>query len=465
MSLRRTAPSYKHWIALALAHALRADALAPGGRRRNALLARARNCLGRLPGWLPPLVDRLARMPLPVWRKHTVPTLAEHLLDLPEFGAAFDAARYLLPRVRRLLLRPAAMGMRPLAFDAIALPDLPTARALADWLGIDLARLEWFAGRQQHFREAQASDDHRPPRPSATRHYRCLLRAKRNGGLRLIEAPKPDLQRVQRRLLDGLLSRLPPHEAAHGFVKGRDVRTHAAVHAGQACVLAFDMRDFFCSIGYARIHALWRTLGHPEGVADLLATLCTTRTPAAVRERLHGEGAIDFLGAKRLASPHLPQGAPTSPALANLCAFRLDLRLESLAHRFGARYSRYADDLVFSGPASLSHRHRSLHAWVDAIVRSEGFALHPAKTRRMTAGMQQRITGVVVNERPNLPRRDYDLLRAELHRLAQAPSVDASLRAHLLGRLAWALRFVVPSRAAKLRRLFDRIRFESSNGN
>lgn len=192
-----------------------------------------------------------------------------------------------------------------------------------------------------------------------------------------------------------------------------------------------------------------------------LTALCATRTPLAVRERLRQAG-MGWRQVRRLASAHLPQGAPTSPALANLCAFRLDMRLAALAERFGARYSRYADDLVFSGPPALSTRFRTLHAWVAAIAQAEGFALHPNKTRRLPAHRQQRVTGLVVNLRPNLPRADYDRLRAELHRLARQSAlapVPAALRAPLQGRLAWALRFVCASRAAKLTRLWQAIAF------
>jgi hypothetical protein len=176
-----------------------------------------------------------------------------------------------------------------------------------------------------------------------------------------------------------------------------------------------------------------------------------------VREPLREAKALDFQAAKRLASPHLPQGAPTSPALANLCAFGLDLRLEGLAHRFGARYSRYADDLVFSGPAPLAQRFRQLHAWVDAIAADEGFALHPGKLRRALSHQQQRVTGLVVNAQPNIAREDYDLLRAELHRAANMGHVDPERRAHLQGRVAWACQALAPSRIVKLRALLAEV--------
>jgi hypothetical protein len=165
---------------------------------------------------------------------------------------------------------------------------------------------------------------------------------------------------VQRAIHAGLLQHVPVHEAAHGFVAQRSVATHAAAHAGQAVVIKFDLRDFFGSIRAAQVAAAWRTLGYPAGVARCLAALCTHRTARMVVDRLREDGGLDWLGAKRLRAAHLPQGAPTSPTLSNLCAFGLDLRLDGLAWAFGATYTRYADDLVFSGGEALRHQFRAL---------------------------------------------------------------------------------------------------------
>ncbi|UXH79233.1 reverse transcriptase family protein [Roseateles amylovorans] len=462
--MTRHAPlTYPRWIALALARALQADDHLTHGRSVDALLARAMQCLddGARP-WLLPLCRALAAWPEPMWRAQTVRTLADRLQTMAPFDERQDASTYDRWRVRRLLLRPTRQLPLPFALEGLTLPALPTESSVAEWLDLTLDELDWLAGDAHRYREATATPQR--PQVTAARHYQTLLLTKRRGGLRLIEAPLPRLKAVQRRVLTGLLAQVPVHEAAHGFVPGRNVATHAAGHAGAAFVVSFDLQDFFPSIGRARIEALFRTLGYAEAVAGRLAALCTTRTPATVRERLAADGPMGpmgFLGVRRLASPHLPQGAPTSPALANLCAFGLDLRLDGLAHRFGARYSRYADDLVFSGPERLGRDLRTLQAWVQGIIEDEGFRLRHDKTRRMPAAGRQRVTGVVVNTRPNLPREDYDRLRAELHRLAAQGPVDPGLRAPLLGRLAWATQFVVPSRATKLRRMFDDIRFKT----
>ena len=251
-------------------------------------------------------------------------------------------------------------------------------------------------------------------------------------------------------------------------MRGRNVRSHVAAHAGQALLIRFDLRDFFTHIHAARVRALWRALGHTRAASDLLTRLTTTRTPAAVRERLDESHSVLPLAPTvaqrraqdhRLQRAHLPQGAPTSPALANLCAFGLDVRLSALARRFGAHYSRYADDLVFSGPATLHGQLRNLRAWVAAIVRDEGFALRADKTRAMPAHQRQQVTGVVLNAHPNLSRPQFDAMKARLHRLSLQQAVPLAQRAPLLGQLQWAQQWLSPARQRKLQALFDAICF------
>lgn len=467
--------SYRTWIARSLARALLADADKPGGTRRTALQARAVATLGENPMWLASVIEPLAALPPLRWQMLDVDTLTQRILNPPRthavsasaFADGFDnelaeedddalaqAEDFYsliddeLPHVRRLILRPARMRPRPLGLDTCDLPDLPTVKELAQWLDLPLDRLLWLS----------------PSTPLGANHYRYKLQPKRTGGLRLLEIPKAGLKRVQRAIHNGLLQQVPVHEAAHGFVVGRSVATHAAAHAGQPVVIKFDLQDFFGSIRAAQVAAVWRTLGYPTDVARCLATLCTHRTTRMVVDRLRDDGGLDWLGAKRLRAAHLPQGAPTSPTLANLCAFGLDLRMEGLAWTFGATYTRYADDLVFSGPESLRPQFRALQAWVAAIAQDEGFALHPDKTRCLPQHRQQRITGIVVNTHPNTPRQDFERLKACLHQCVQnGPASQntaqlADFRRHLLGRIAWVKQFNA-ARAAKLMGLFRRIQW------
>jgi hypothetical protein len=316
---------------------------------------------------------------------------------------------------------------------------------LADWLDVSLADLAWFADTKGMNRRAA---DRR------LRHYRYLWL---NG--RLVEAPKPRLRAMQRQILAEILGFVPTHPAAHGFVPGRSPHTFAAPHAGQRIVIRLDVLSFFASVTAARVYGLFRTLGYPEPVAYTLTGLCTTWTPAPVRR---GAPSIPdrHYRLALLGSPHLPQGAPTSPALANLCGFRLDRRLTGLARTYGLRYTRYADDLAFSG----SVRHPSTFVErVRLIAADEGFRLNPAKTRIRTAAERQALAGLVVNAAPAVARTEYDALRALLHNAArtgldeQNREGHADFPAYLAGRIAW-VGHRHPARAAKLAELLDRAR-------
>lgn len=161
---------------------------------------------------------------------------------------------------------------------------------------------------------------------------------------------------------------------------------------------------------------------------------------------------------------HLPQGAPTSPAIANLCAWRLDCRLQGVAERFGLDYTRYADDLAFSGPARLADLAPFLQGLVGALALEEGFAINHRKTRLNTRAQCQRLAGMVVNTRPNPPRQEYDRLKAILYNCARfGPDSQnrqglADFRSHLAGRVAY-MTWLNPSRGERLKTLWEGIRW------
>jgi hypothetical protein len=115
-------------------------------------------------------------------------------------------------------------------------------------------------------------------------------------------------------------------------------------------------------------------------VARELTALCTTATPEPVLQRMHEDGGLTWPQLQRLRDPHQPQGAPTSAALAKLCAFRLDLRLDGLAHVLGARYTRHADDIVLSGGQHLYQARPRIEAWVGRMALEESFHLNHRKT-------------------------------------------------------------------------------------
>ncbi len=335
------------------------------------------------------------------------------------------------------------------------LPDIASPAALAAWLGIAPGALAWLA-------DPWAQEARRAEGP--LRNYRYRWRARDYGPDRLIEMPKRQLRQIQRRLHAELLARVPLHAAAHGFVRTRSPLTHARLHAGRDHVLRLDLEQFFVNIGAARIRGLFRLLGYPEAVAVLLAGLCTNSVPAAVAATAP-HGPLAWTDRARLRQAHLPQGAPTSPALANILAWRLDARLAGWASRGGLSYSRYADDLTFSADG-LTRAQMLRHASVIAAIAEDcGFRVNPRKTCCFGQQQAQRVTGLVVNRHPNIARADFDRLKAILTRCVRhGPAGEnraghRDFRAWLQGSIAWCAS-VNPARASKLERQYARIVWE-----
>lgn len=436
-----------------VAHALAAAMLA-GPLEVDTLLENAAQLFGRRSGWLRKSAERICAAFGATTRPRRK-ALAEFLLNDAGFVRACERRE---PDLRDHLVGRPTMSPVPAARDW-ELPALETEGRLADWLQLDLGRLEWLADRRGI--EARTKSE-------SLRNYRYRVLRGRNGKLRLIEVPKPDLKRIQRRILSEILDRVPTHDAAHGFRRGRSIRSFAAPHVGRRVVLRLDLQDFFPSISVARIQATFRTLGYPETVADLLAGFCTNVTPhdawPSPARALGFEPAFAALRyARQLhARPHLPQGAPTSPALANLVAYRLDTRLMALAATVGATYTRFADDLAFSGAGDFARvaKRFALHAAV--VAAEEGFAVNHRKTRLMRSGARQHLAGLTINRRLNVAREDFDRLKAVLtnaarHGLAgQNREGRNDFRAHLLGRITF-VESIHPARGAKLRALYDRI--------
>ncbi|MEJ7804936.1 MAG: reverse transcriptase family protein [Telluria sp.] len=357
-----------------------------------------------------------------------------------------------LPEVRRFCIAPPLVPAAPAWLAALALPQLPSVGDLATWLNEPIGAVDWLADK---WRLAHADR-------SRLQHYHYRWVSKRSGGLRLIEIPKSRLRQIQQTILRQILDLVPPHEAAHGFRRGRSCVTHAALHAGRRVVIRMDLKDFFPSIQASRIHALFEKLGYSPAVAGTLARICVNRTPSGAFSDKQTGGSLAWAERQALKTPHLPQGSPCSPALANLCAYRLDIRLEALALALGATYSRYADDLVFSGGRELERAADRFHVQVAAIGIEEGFRVNTRKTRVMRAGTRQQVTGVVVNRHPNIARGDYDILKATLTNCvrhgpaSQNHERRANYREYLAGRISYVM-MLNPRRAGKLQQLFGAI--------
>jgi len=420
------------------------------------VIARARRTLGRHWRWLRPLAQRY----IETFTGRTRPRrrdVVQFLLQDPGVAHAQSKYRHEL-RVEQWLTQPQQMQPVPTA-AAWEIPSIESVAALADWLLLTPGELEWFA-------DLKGLTYRRNTGPKL-RHFHYRVLAKTSRGIRLIEAPKPRLKALQRQILWQILDSIQPHSAVHGFRRGRSIKTFAAPHVGRHIVLRMDLQNFFPNISGARIQTFFRTAGYPESVADLLGGICTNATPRDVWREAGIDADPAMLREARAlyARPHLPQGAPTSPALANLCAYRADCRLTGLAKSVDAQYTRYADDLAFSGGESFARNVERFSAHVAAILYEEGFTVNHRKTRIMRQGVRQHLAGLAVNRRLNIIRADFDRLKATLNNCvhlgpdSQNRDALANFRLHLDGRVAF-VETINPAKGKRLRMLFERIRWQ-----
>jgi retron-type reverse transcriptase len=324
----------------------------------------------------------------------------------------------------------------PAALESRGLPVLHDAAQLAAALGIPLSKLKWLTYHR---------------RGATLVHYHRYDIAKRTGGVRCISAPKSALKAAQSWVLENILARLPVEAQAHGFVPGRSIVTNALPHVGRRVVVNLDLKDFFPTVTFRRVKGLFASLGYSEQLATLLALLCTE--PPRVEATVAGRRYYVALGQRVL-----PQGACTSPAITNALCRTLDKRLTGLAARCGFAYTRYADDLTLSAdPAAADHPPVGrLLRGVRMILADEGFIEHAAKTHVMRRGGRQEVTGVTVNTRTTLDRRQRRELRAILHNAAKHGLASQNrenrpdFAAHLRGRVEFAC-MVDPHRAPEWR--------------
>jgi hypothetical protein len=239
----------------------------------------------------------------------------------------------------------------------------------------------------------------------ADAYYKTFQIPKRSRrGHRTINAPSPELKGLQWWVMTTVLRPVPLPEECMAFRRGRSIVSNASPHAGRQFVLNADIEDFFPSITAARVYGVFRHLGFSGELGAGLARLCTYR------------GA-------------LPQGAPSSPDIANIICRPLDARLRGLCARHDWVYTRYCDDLTISGSGAVGGVMKSIRA----IVEDEGFCLNDRKTRVLRRGDRQEVTGLVVNEKPNVPRPLRRRIRAIFHQAKVDPDGSVAKLHQLYG--------------------------------
>lgn len=224
----------------------------------------------------------------------------------------------------------------------------------------------------------------------STSFYKHYEVPKRSGGTRSIDEPLPSLKEIQHWILSEILvpaSKVMVSPVAKAFMPGKSLRDNARFHRRRKKVVALDIQDFFPSIGFGAVYGIFQRMGYTNPVCVMLSRLCTLRGK-------------------------LPQGAPTSPMLSNIFLEDLDKKLFQYCRNRNIQYTRYADDLIFSGN-DLKQQH--LIPYVQMLLSSNKLKLNESKTKIMGRGMQQHVTGVVVNEKLQVSRDYRDKIRQEIY--------------------------------------------------
>ncbi len=216
--------------------------------------------------------------------------------------------------------------------------------------------------------------------------YKEITIPKRKGGSRLLNVPNTALKGMQRWILDNILYKVQSDTSATGFIPMKSIVLNASIHLRKKYILKMDIKDFFPSIDFCKVRGLFFELGYNKDVATALANICVFRG-------------------------QLPQGAPTSPYLANLICRELDKRIYNLCRKYRLCYTRYADDITISGNSKIFW----IKGIVEEIILSYQFSLNNEKTIFLKPGDRKRVTGIIVNEKLSVPRSVTRNLRKEIY--------------------------------------------------
>ena len=244
------------------------------------------------------------------------------------------------------------------------------------------------------------------------KHYHCFEIQKQSGKKRLISQPSRLLKGLQGWILVNILNRLSVSESCKGFEKGASIADNARPHIEANTVLNMDLKEFFSSINRSKVYNVFRVVGYN----DIVSTIFTNLT---------------------VYQDSLPQGSPCSPKLANLVTWQLDKRIQGYVGKRGITYTRYADDLTFSGlnPQIVAGIVRR----IEDIIIDEGLAINAAKTRISSSSRARVVTGLVLSKSTfGIGKKKYKILRAKIHKLTTPPEQkNNELLSHVNGYLAF----------------------------
>ncbi|WP_055669441.1 retron St85 family RNA-directed DNA polymerase [Desnuesiella massiliensis] len=272
------------------------------------------------------------------------------------------------------------------------------------------------------------------------RFYKKFSIRKKNGGDRIISIPNIRLRCIQRWILDNIIYNIRVSENVTGFIPNKSIVDNARAHVDSDAILALDIKDFFPSISFDKIFRLFNYYGYTTEISYCLARICTLNNT-------------------------LPQGAPTSPYLANIVCKKMDKRISSLSKKIGAKYTRYADDITISGKKNIT----SYSKLIKDIIRDEGFLVNNEKTRVMYRNRQQRVTGLIVNKKITVPKEKIRYLRQQIYYINKYGVVGhrekskvkhRNIKEHLYG-LAYFIKMVDEIKGEKFLNDLNKINWES----
>lgn len=272
------------------------------------------------------------------------------------------------------------------------------------------------------------------------RFYKTYTIKKKSGGERVISIPNVRLRYIQRWILDNIIYNIKVLENIKGFVPNKSILDNAREHVGKEAILTIDIKDFFPSVTFEKVFYLFYYYGYTKEMSYCLSRICTLNNS-------------------------LPQGAPSSPYIANIICKKMDKRLFLLSKKIGATYSRYADDITISG-------NRNIVNYIEVIqniIIDEGFQVNDKKTRIMYKNRQQRVTGLIVNEKISIPKDKIRYLRQQLHYIKKFGVTEHiertkvrhnNIKEHLYG-LAYFIKMVDVKKGESLLNELDSINWDS----
>jgi len=223
------------------------------------------------------------------------------------------------------------------------------------------------------------------------KYYKTYNIPKKSGKSRTICQPSKKLKGLQSWILVNILDKLKVSSSCKGFEKGTSTASNAEPHKNAITILTIDLKDFFLTVKRNKVYSIFKAVGYNEMIATIMTNVCTFKES-------------------------LPQGSPCSPKLANLSAWTLDARIQGYVGKRGINYTRYADDLSFSGltPSKVVN----IMPVIKAIVEDENFIINPSKTRIAGSARAKIVTGLVIsNDTFGIGKHKYKNVRAKIHHL------------------------------------------------